>query len=175
MSYAPTPPPYEQPGYAPKKGKPWLLIVAGLVLLVSLVLCGIGALNVFSTMKDLADQPMQTGTQTVQLDEGESTDVWVDQATGGSCTATAPDGSPIRSSSTVTQDVAWGDKELTRAMTFEATQSGDHTISCTTPFVVGKGISMGGSALTFVGGALCCLGSVLAIIGLVLWLVRRKQ
>lgn len=174
MSYAPTPPPYEQPGYAPKKGKPWLLIVGGITLLLSLVLCGIGGFNVYGSMTDLTDKPMQTGSQTVALDEGETANVWARAGSGTTCSAVGPNGSTVSSDTSVSQTVSVGDKELERVMAFEATDGGDHTVTCTGDFVVGDGISVVGSVIAGIGSLLCCLGVVLGVVGLILWLVRKK-
>lgn len=179
MSYS-APPPYEQPGQpgqsgnTSKGGKPWLLISGGIIVLLSLVLCGIGGFMAVPQMQDIGEAEQITGSTTVTLEEGESTNAWVEEGSYATCSAIAPDGSSVPDASNGEQTVSWGNDSYERAFAIEAEQSGQYTISCSAPFVLGDGISTGGILVASGGGVLCCIGFLVLVIGLVLWLVRRK-
>ncbi|MEK4242606.1 MULTISPECIES: hypothetical protein [unclassified Janibacter] len=166
MSYAMPP---QQPT---KRGTPWVFVTGLVILLISFVLCGIGGFSVFGQSQELADEPMQTGSYSVTLEEGESVAVWSETATA-SCTVTGPAGA-VSDSGTGDQSVTAGDKTLHRVMAFDAEQGGGYTISCTAPFVVGDNLSVGSIVMASIGGALCCLAVVVTVIGLVVWLRRRR-
>lgn len=157
-----------------KKGHSWLLLIGGVLALIGLVLCGFGGFATYGHAKEIGDAPMVTGSQTVHLDEGESAAVW-SEVEGNACSATGPSGAEVSDSGVGTQSLTWGDREMHRAMQVEATRTGDHTITCAMPFVVGESVSWSGVAMAVVGGGLGCLAVVLVAIGLSLWLVRRKR
>jgi hypothetical protein len=176
MSYsAPPPSPYQTtgPGEPPRKGKPWLLIIGGLILLLSLVLCSVGGVMTAQAAGDLADQPMRTGNHTVAADSGEIVSVWAEKGAGTTCQATGPSG-PVSQGDTTGLDIVAGDSEFEQVLGFTTDQAGDYVVTCDGPFVV-TDFSMTGAIIAIVGGSLCCLGGVLAGIGLLLWLVRRKR
>lgn len=152
-------------------GKPWTLIIGGILALLALLLCCGGGLLSIGPVQDLADQPVRTGSHTVQLDEGESTGVWSESETT-SCSALGPNG-PVSDSGSSTQSVTWGGKELERVMRVEADRSGSYTISCSAPFVVGEGFPVGGIVTAAVGGFLGCISLVVLVVGLALWLIKR--
>lgn len=160
------------PAPAQKRGRPWLIIIGGVLVVLALLLCVVGGVTTFTGVQDLAEQEPHTGSYTIQLEEGESTGVWSeDPAT--SCTATGPTGDvtdPAFGTSTVT----WGDTELTKAIEVDATTTGEYTISCTSPFVVGDGFSAGSIITGVIGGAVCVLASLLLLVGVILWAVRRR-
>ena len=158
-----------------RKGHPWLLIIGGGLAVIALLLCGAGGIGTFSQVKGLADATPVTGPHTVQLQQGESVSVWSEVEGAAGCTATGPGGDPVGDSAVGTQSFSWGDREVHRVMKVEAAQSGDHTIMCAQPFVVGDGISVGGIVLGAAGGGLGCLAVLVLGIGLSLWLVRRKR
>lgn len=164
---------YSMPQQPVRRGKPWLLISGAVLLLVSLALCGIGGFTTFSQGQDLADQPEQTGSHTVQLAADESIAVWSSSETNA-CSATGP-GGPVSDAASGTQNVSMGGTPLYRNMVIEADQAGDYTITCASPFVVGDSLGVGGFAALGIGSALCCLASILVIIGFVLWLIKRKK
>lgn len=165
MSYA-TP----QPA---KRGTPWTLIIGGIIALLAVLLCCAGGFLTFGPVQDLAEQPMQTGSHVVELEEGESTGVWSENEFA-SCSASGPSG-PVSDSGSAGQSVTWGDTELERIMLVEAEESGSYTITCSAPFVVGDGLPTAGVVTASIGGFLCCIGTVVTVIGLVLWLVKRKS
>lgn len=163
---------YAMPPQPARRGKPWLLIIGSTLLLISLLLCAVGGFMGLGPVKELADQPEQTAPHSVQLAEGDSRAVW-SQTSGTSCTVTGPSG-PVSDSSSGSSSTTWGDKSFERVMSFEADQSGDYTVSCTAPFVVGDNVSMGGIVMASIGGLLCCLSAVLVLVGFVLWLMKRR-
>lgn len=165
MSYAMPPQPAQQ-------GKPWTLIIGGIIAVVSLLLCCGGGFLFFGPVQDLVEQPMHNGSHVVQLEEGESTGVWSENDLA-SCSATGPSG-PVTDSGGASQTVTWGDTELERIMAIEADESGSYTITCSAPFVVGEGFNVPGVILSSVGGFFCCLSVVLLVVGGILWLTRRK-
>jgi len=165
------PPAYQPP---PKKSRAhvWVLGIGGVIVVLSLLFCAGGGLGVFNAAKELIDQPMHHGSYTVQLDEGESTSVYSEDESA-TCSATGPEG-PVSDSSVANESVAFGDRDLHRVMAIDAEGSGDYTIQCSAPFVVGEGVSTVGIVLATVGGLLCALGSIVVIVGVILWIVRRR-
>ncbi|MBM6545065.1 hypothetical protein JNO54_02780 [Janibacter sp. YIM B02568] len=177
MSYsAPPPSPYQmpEPGPAPRRGKPWLLIIGGLVLLLSLVLCTVGGVMTVQAAGDLADAPVRTGSHTVVSDGSEAVTVWAPKGEGTRCEVTGPSGPVTEEETTALDSVAAGDSEYEYVTGFTTDEAGDYVVSCSGPFVVSE-FSMTGAIIALVGGSLCCLGVVLAGIGLLLWLIRRKR
>lgn len=164
---------YAMPPQPAKKGKPWTLIIGGIVALIALLLCCGGGIPLFSWASDLMDAPERTGSHSVQLDEGESVAVWVEADTGTTCSATGP-GGPVSSEGVSDQTMSVNDRELERELSFEAEESGSYTINCTGTFVVGDDLPVGGISVAAIGGALCCLSSILVIVGGILWLTKRK-
>jgi hypothetical protein len=156
----------------PTRRRPWVLIIGATLLLVALLLCSVGGFMSLGPVKDLADRPEQTAPQTVQLTQGDTRAVW-SQTSGATCTVTGP-GGPVSDSSSGGSSMTWGDKTLERVMSFEADQTGDFTVSCTAPFVIGDNVSVGGIVMASIGSALCCISVVLLVVGLVLWLSRRR-
>ena len=157
-----------------KKNRPWLLIIGGVLGLIALLLCGFGGFATYAHAKEIADATPVTGSQAVHLDEGESIAVW-SEVEGNACSATEPSGAEVSDAGVGAQSVTWGDREMHRAMKVEATQAGDHTITCSLPFVVGESVSWSGVAIAVIGGGLACLSVILVVIGFVLWLMRRKR
>ncbi|WP_068249459.1 hypothetical protein [Janibacter corallicola] len=165
------PPAYQPP---PKKSRAhaWVLGIGGVLVLLSLLLCAFGGFGAFNAAKDLVDQPMHHGSYTVALEDGESTSVFSEDELA-TCTASGPNG-PVENTAVADENVSFGDRDLHRVMAIDADGSGDYTINCTAPFVVGEGVSVAGIVAASIGGALCCLGSVVVIIGLIIWIVRRR-
>lgn len=157
-----------------KKSHPWLLIIGGVLALIALLLCGVGGIGTFSQVKGIADATPITGAHTGQVEDGESLSVW-SEAEADVCTATGPDGDSVGNTAMGTQSFSWGDREVHRVMKVEAAQTGDHTITCSLPFVVGDGIFVGGIVLAVIGGGLGLLAVVPIGIWLSLWLVRRGR
>lgn len=164
---------YAMPHQPVRRGKPWLLIIGAVLLLASLALCGIGGFTTLAKGKEITDSPEYTGSHVVQIDAGDSVAVWSTDDLA-SCTAVGP-GGPISDSGGASQTVTWGETELERVMLVEADQSGEHTITCTSPFHLGDDLSMGGFAALGIGSLLCCLSGVLVVIGFVLWLMKRRS
>lgn len=177
MSYsAPPPSPYQTtgPGEPARRGKPWLLIIGGLVLLLSLVLCSIGGLMTVRAAGDLSDEPMRTGSHTVAAQSGEVVSVWAPKDAGTTCQATGPSGPVLTEGDVTGLSIEAGGSEYEQVYGFTTQAAGDYVISCDGPFVVAD-FAMTGVIVALVGGSLCCLGSVLAGIGLLMWLSRRKR
>ncbi|WP_156466082.1 hypothetical protein [Janibacter sp. Soil728] len=165
------------PQYSPQpaeRGRPWVLIVGSVLLLVSLLMCAVGGFLGVRPLLDLADQPEQTAPQVVQLAQGDSRAVW-SQTQGASCTVTGPDAAMVTDTSTGESSASWGGKSFERVMSFEADTAGDYTVSCTAPFVVGDDMSIGGIVMGTFGSMLCCFAVVILAVGLVLWLSRRRR
>lgn len=168
MSFPPHSPP------PATRGRPWVLIVGSVLLLISLLLCAVGGFLGVGPIMDLADQPESTAPQTVQLAQGDSRAVW-SQTQGASCTVRGPDAAMVTDSSTGESSASWGGKSFERVMSFEADTAGDYTVSCTAPFVVGEDMSVGGIIMATFGSMLCCFAVVIVAVGLVLWLRRRRR
>lgn len=165
------PPAYQPP---PKKSRAhlWVLGIGGVIVVLSLLLCAGGGFGTFSAAKDLIDQPMHHGSYSVSLEDGESASVFSEDELA-TCTASGPNG-PVEDTAVADENVTFGDRDLHRVMAFDADGSGDYTVNCSAPFVVGDGVSVVGIVVASIGGLLCCLGSVTVIIGFVVWLVRRR-
>lgn len=157
----------------PPKSRPWVLLVGAGMLLVALVLIIIGAFMAIGPVQDLADQPEQTAPYAVQLEQGEEAAVW-SQTPGTSCTVDGPSGA-VSDTSTGDATMTWGDRTLERVMSFEAAEAGEHTVSCTAPFVVGADSPTGGILVASLGSGLCCFSVVVLVVGLVVWMVRRGR
>lgn len=164
---------YAMPPQPAKKGKPWTLIIGGIVALIALLLCCGGGIPTVGYASDLMDAPERNGSHSVQLDEGESVAVWVESGTGTTCSAIGPGGS-VSNEGITDQTVTVNDRELERELGFEAEESGSYTITCSGTFVVGDDLPMGAVTIMAIGGAFCCLASVLVIVGGILWLTKRK-
>ena len=164
---------YAMPPQPAKKGKPWTLIIGGIVALIALLLCCGGGVPTVSWASDLMEAPERNGSHSVTLDEGESVAVWVEAGTGTTCSATGP-GGPVSSEGISEQTMNVNERELEREMSFEAEESGSYTITCSDTFVVGDDLPVGGAAVMAIGGAFCCLSSILIIVGGILWLTKRK-
>lgn len=165
---------YPAPHAQPKKRRPWLLIIGALIMILSAALGALGLFLGISPAAELTDEQPITGSTVINLEEGESTNVW-SESVATSCTVTGPDGAPVSDSGTGTQTISLNDTSLHRVMKIEASAGGDHTVSCSNPFVLGEGISPAWLAMGPIGGLGCCLGLVLTIIGFVLWLVNRNK
>ena len=168
MSY----PPAYQPPQKKSRAHVWVLGIGGVLLVISLLFCAGGGFGTFNAAKDLVDQPMHHGSYTVALEDGESTSVFSEDELA-TCTASGPNG-PVENTAVADENVSFGDRDLHRVMAIDADGSGDYTINCTAPFVVGEGVSAVGIVAATIGGLLCCLGSVVLIVGLVIWIVRRR-
>ena len=168
MSY----PPPQQQTPPTRRGSPVVLLIGLAIMVVAALLLVIGGFRLFSFSSDLVDKPEQTTPQTVTLEEGETIAMW-STAEYVSCTVTGPAGEvPDRSFGDET--VSWGGKELHRQRVFEAQQDGEHTISCSGPFVVGGTLPKSSMVMMSGGGVLCCPGVLVLVVGLVLWLRRRR-
>lgn len=165
---------YAMPQQPTKRGKPWTLIIGGVLTLLALLLCCGGGIPTVGYASDLMDAPEHNGSHTVQLDEGESAAVWVEAGTGTTCSVHGPSGS-VSNEGGSSQSVNVNERELERAFAFDAPSDGSYTISCTGTFVVGDSMPMAGVIAMGLGGALCCISVIVLIIGLVLWLNKRKN
>lgn len=165
-----------QPAYQPPQKKSrahvWVLGIGGVLVVLSLLLCAGGGFGTFNAAKELIDQPMHSGSYTVSLEDGESTSVFSENEFA-SCTASGPNG-PVENTAVADENVSFGDRDLHRVMAIDADGSGAYTFNCSSPFVVGQGISVVGTVVATIGGLLCCLGSVVVIVGFVIWIARRK-
>lgn len=167
MSYAMP----QQP--APSSGKPWTLIIGGIISLLALLLCCGGGIPTVSYITDLMDAPEHNGSHSVQLDEGESAAIWVEADSGTTCSVAGPSG-PVSDEGGAEQTVELNGKELERTFAFDAPADGSYTITCSGTFIVADSMPMATVALMGIGGALCCLGVVVVAVGGVLWLTKRK-
>lgn len=165
---------YAMPPQPAKRGKPWTLIIGGVLTLVALLFCLGGGIPTVSYAADLIDAPQHNGAHTVQLDEGESAAVWVEAGTGTTCSVNGPSG-PVSNDGGSSQSVNVNDRELERAFAFDAPSDGSYTISCSGTFVVGDSMPVLATVAMGIGGLLCCISVVMLIIGLVLWLNKRKN
>lgn len=169
----PYPPPYEQPGQAPRRGKPWLLIISGVVSALALLLCAVGGFLTFGTIADLDGATTYTGSTTVTLSEGEKKSVF-SQGESDICTVSGP-GGMVDSGTATDVSVAWDQDEWHQVASFTAETDGAYTVTCGDQFVVIDAPSTAGSLIGIAGGVLCCLGGIGLVIGLILWLTRRKR
>ncbi|HIZ99118.1 MAG TPA: hypothetical protein H9805_11145 [Candidatus Janibacter merdipullorum] len=167
MSYAMPPQP------AQKSGKPWTLIIGGVITLLAILLCCGGGIPMASYASDLMDAPEHQGAHTLQLDEGESAAVWTEAGAGTTCSVSGPSGS-VSNEGSAEQTLTVNGKELERTFAFDAPADGSYTVTCSGTFVVGDSMPMAAVAVMVGGGALGCLAVVLVIVGLVLWLSKRK-
>lgn len=165
-------PPYQPAPQKKSRAHVWVLGIGAAIAIISILLCVGGGFSVFSDAKDLVDQPMHHGSHTVQLEEGETTDVY-SESQMTSCTATGPNG-PVADKGVANETISMGNKELHRAMKIEAQASGDYTITCSDPFVVGEGFSVGGLFLMIASVFGCIIGSILLLVGVVIWALRRR-
>lgn len=164
---------YAMPPQPTKAGKPWTLIIGGVVALIALLLCCGGGIPTANYVTDLMDAPEHNGSHSVQLDEGESAAVWVEAGTGTTCSVTGPSG-PVSNDGVSSQTVTVNNRDLEREFAFEAPSDGSYMVTCSGTFIVGDSLPIGSVAALGIGGAVCCLSVVLLVVGLILWLRRRN-
>lgn len=165
--------PYPPPASPTKGGKPWLLVLGAVLALLAIVLCCGGGALTFSKGKAITESTEYTGSHTLALEEGDSIAVWSTDDLNV-CSATGPAG-PVSDAGGASQTITWGDAEYERVMAIDATEAGDYTITCSSPFVVSDSLTNVGFIGMGVGGLLGCLSVVLLVIGFVLWLTRRQR
>ena len=165
------PSPYQTP--EPKRRKPWTAIIGLLLSLIALALLAIGGWQTYTSVTDISGAERYTGSHTVSMEAGETQMVWA-SSSDVRCEASGPQGA-VQDSSPGDFSVEVNGERLEQVMMVQATEAGDYTIACNGEFVLGDGISVGGSLLMLAGGALCCLGFVVMVIGLIIWLVRRNK
>lgn len=160
------------PGHAstPTRRRPWLMIIGGVLVLLAILSWVLGTSLLTTEASDIESLDRGTDPRTVQLDAGESTQVYAESAQAR-CTVDGPEGRETNDGTDATR-LSLGSGELYGVMTVDAEESGDHVVECTAGFVVHD--QPGGWVWLPLGCAVGCLGFVLFLVGLVLWLVRRS-
>jgi hypothetical protein len=160
-----------------------VLFWVGLVLtLVSLVATVASGFSLARNAEGLEDARAIVGSTTVTLQAGEVRGIVKEstQDPDPSCAVTGPDGAevPVRGAGELSSQ--WGLLSFIVVADFEATASGDHTVSCegsaaTLIPPVGVDGLLGGAFVIVAGVLGMGFGVTLALIGLVLWIVGRSQ
>lgn len=147
------------------------MIIGGLLVLLAIGSWALAMGLMVKEAHDVESLPLQTESQTVQLEAGDSTRVF-SESEQARCTIDGP-GEQQTNDGYPTAPLELGSGDLHRVMTVEADESGTYAVECTAGFV----LHAQGSAWVAmpVGCALGCVGFVTFVIGLVLWLVRRSE
>lgn len=155
---------------SPAARRPWLMIIGGVLVLLAVASWLLAMGLMVMEARDVEALPLETDTQTVRLEAGESTRVFSESAQAR-CTVDGPGGQETNDGYPVAR-LELGSGELHRVMTVDAEESGEYTVDCTAGFT----LHAQGSAWVALplGCALGCVGFVVFVVGLVLWLVRRS-
>lgn len=160
-----------------------VLFWVGLVLtLVSLIATVASGFSLARNAEGLEDARAVIGSTTVTLQAGELRGIVKEstQDPDPACAVTGPDGAqvPVRGAGQMSSE--WGLVSFLVVADFEATTSGEHTVSCegsaaTLIPPVGVDGLLGGAFVIVAGVLGMGFGVTLALIGVVLWLVGRSQ
>ncbi|WP_125932748.1 hypothetical protein [Janibacter indicus] len=155
---------------APARRRPWTMIVGGGLVLLAVASWALGMGLLLKEAHDIESLPLQTDTQTVQLEAGESTRV-ISESEQARCTVEGPGGRETNDGYP-TAPIDLGSGDLYRVMAVDAEEGGEYAVECTAGFVLH---AQGNAWVPLpIGCALGCVGFVTFVIGLVLWLVRRS-
>ena len=178
MAYSTAPP----PGRGLRRWGAGLFWVGLVITVVSLVVTAASGFSLARNAEGLEDARAIVGSTSVTLQAGELRGIVKEstQDADPSCTVTGPDGGdlPVRGADELSSQ--WGMLSFLVVADFEATASGEHTVSCegaaaTLIPPVGVDGLLGGAFVLVAGVLGMGFGLTLALIGLVLWLVGRSQ